>query len=218
MTLPWPLFSLRIRTPIVELRSPTDDDLGPLLDVARGGVHPPDAMPFIVPWTDLTGPAFDHGFLRYYWGARASWSPDDWNLLLAAFVDGHPVGVQSVGASRFGLFRAVKTGSWLGLPHQNRGLGTEMRRAVLHLCFEGLGAEVAYTGAFEGNPASARVSEKLGYTPYGEELHAPRGVVVREQRYRLDRATWSAHRRDDVELLGLDRCLGMFGALPASVP
>ncbi len=213
MALPWPLFALRVRTPTIELRSPTDDDLAALLDVARAGVHPPETMPFIVPWSDRTGPAFDHGFLQYFWGARASWSPDLWNLPLAVLVDGHPVGTQSMTATRFGVFRAVETGSWLGLPWQGRGLGTEMRHAILHLAFAGLGAEVAYTGAFEGNTSSARVTEKLGYTPNGETLCAPRGTVVRQRRYRLDRAAWEARRRDDIELVGLDACRGMFEAM-----
>lgn len=211
MSLPWPLFALRVRTPTIELRSPTDDDLEALIDVARGGVHPPETMPFIVPWTDLEGAAFNQGFLQYFWGARASWSPDRWNLPLAVIVDGHAVGTQSISASRFGLLRAVETGSWIGLPWQGRGLGTEMRHAALHLGFAGLGATVAYTGAFEGNASSARVSEKLGYTPNGEKLHAPRGAVVRERCYRLDRATWQARRRDDIELIGLDECRAMFG-------
>ena len=39
------------------LRSPTDDDLFALLEVARAGVHDPDQMPFAVAWTDLAPPA-----------------------------------------------------------------------------------------------------------------------------------------------------------------
>jgi hypothetical protein len=32
---PWPLFDLRLRTPCLELRLPTDDDLLELMRVAR---------------------------------------------------------------------------------------------------------------------------------------------------------------------------------------
>ena len=41
--------------------------------------------------------------------------------------------------------RTVGTGSWLGRPYQGRGIGKEMRGAVLALAFDGLGAEVAET-------------------------------------------------------------------------
>jgi hypothetical protein len=35
---PWPLFDLRVRTPNLELRLPTDDDLLELARVARAGI------------------------------------------------------------------------------------------------------------------------------------------------------------------------------------
>ena len=90
--------------------------------------------------------------------------------------------------------RTVETGSWLGRPYQRQGIGTEMRAGVLALAFDGLGAEIATSGAVEGNPASRRVSEKLGYEPNGEALLAPRGTPVVEQRYRLTRERWDPDR------------------------
>lgn len=59
------------------------------------------------------------------------------------------------------MLRQVSTASWLGLHHQRQGIGTEMRAAVLHLAFAGLGAVDALSGAFEDNPSSFSVSEKL---------------------------------------------------------
>jgi len=210
MAHPWPLFDLRIRTPHLELRLPTDEDLLKLLEVARAGVHEPGIMPFRVPWTDLPSPEFDHSFLRYMWGTRASWTPTSWHLLLAVCRENLPMGVQELGASDFSTLRTVHTGSWLGRRYQRQGVGTEMRAAVLFLAFEGLGALAAESGALEGNDASARVSAKLGYRPNGESLVAPRGLPVLEHRFRLTRADW---RRDlfPVELMGLDAGLGMFG-------
>ena len=49
----WPLFDLRVRTPRLELRYPSDDDLVALVDLARMGIHPPETMPFSTPWTDV---------------------------------------------------------------------------------------------------------------------------------------------------------------------
>jgi RimJ/RimL family protein N-acetyltransferase len=210
MAHPWPLFELRVRTPRLELRLPTDEDLLTLLEVARAGVHEPGVMPFRVPWTDLPSPEFERSFLRYMWGTRAGWTPTSWHLLLGVFRDGLPLGVQELWASDFPTRRTVHTGSWLGRSYQRQGVGTEMRTAVLFLAFEGLGALAAESGALEGNDASARVSQKLGYRANGESLVAPRGTPVVEHRFRLTREDW---RRDlfPVELAGLDACLGMFG-------
>jgi hypothetical protein len=48
----WPLFDLRVRTPRLEIRFPTDADLYRLNELADLGIHEPSAMPFSIPWTD----------------------------------------------------------------------------------------------------------------------------------------------------------------------
>ncbi len=57
----------------------------------------------------------------------------------------------------------MASGSWLTASAQGRGIGVEMRAAVLHLAFAGLGALEALTSAWEDNVASQRVSLRLGY-------------------------------------------------------
>jgi RimJ/RimL family protein N-acetyltransferase len=210
MSRSWPPFDLLIRTPRLELRVPTDEDVMALLDVAHAGVHAPEQMPFSVPWTDLRPPEFDQSFLGYFWNARASWSTKSWQLPLVVVRDGSAIGVQEVWATDFRTRRTVQTASWLGLCHQGEGVGTEMRAAVLHLAFEGLGALAAESGSLDGNPASARISQKLGYRPNGEGLVAPRGVPVVIHRFLLRRDDW---RRDrfEVTVENLDPCLAMFG-------
>jgi hypothetical protein len=52
----WPLFGLRLRIGDLELRPPSDDDLGELVAVASAGVHAPETMPFLVPWTHNASP------------------------------------------------------------------------------------------------------------------------------------------------------------------
>jgi RimJ/RimL family protein N-acetyltransferase len=86
-----------------------------------------------------------------------------------------------------------------------------MRHGVLAFGFDGLGARIAVSGAFEGNTASERVSEKLGYRVVGEDFHAPRGIPLREQIFELDRETWEAQSRPPVEIDGLEPCLQLFG-------
>jgi len=52
-----PLFALRIRTPWIELRLPTRDELVTFARVAQAGIHPPETRPFWVAWTDAAGEA-----------------------------------------------------------------------------------------------------------------------------------------------------------------
>ncbi len=132
-------------------------------------------------------------------------------LLFGVWSEGRPVGSQDLRAERFSDTRTVESGSWLGRRYQGQGYGTEMRVAVLELGFRGLGAQAAVSGSFEGNIASARVSEKLGYVASGEHFHEPRGVRVREQGFRLERETWLADERPPVEIVGLEPCLPLFG-------
>jgi len=44
------------------------------------------------------------------------------------------------------------------LAHQGQGIGREMREAILHLAFAGLGAQEALSGAFEDNVSSLATS------------------------------------------------------------
>jgi RimJ/RimL family protein N-acetyltransferase len=207
-----PLLRLRLVTPRVELRLPTDDEVVELAHLAEHGVHPPEEMPFYVPWTDGIGrPGFVEDFVEFHRKQRAEWRPDAWNLVLGVWAGADAIGTQAVDAKGFAASRTAETGSWLGQRHQGRGFGTEMRSAVLELLFRGLGALTATSGAIEGNEASARVSGKLGYEPAGETEVAPRGVPVRERRFRLERAAWEAWERIPVELVGLEPCLPLFG-------
>ena len=208
----WPLFGLRIRTPRLELRLPTDDDLPALMAVARAGIHPPDEMPFAVPWTRATGAEFERGFVQHHWMVRGAWSPEDWALNLAAFRDGEPVGSQTLTAAGFATLGVVDTGSWLGQPFQGEGLGKEMRAGVLALAFDGLGARVARSEAFERNPASAGVSRALGYEEDGEDWKVVEGRPRRAQRFRITRERWAARRKLEVALAGLEPCRSLFGA------
>jgi hypothetical protein len=50
----WPLADLRLRTPELELRWPSLNDLDVLAGLAAAGVHDPEVQPFTVAWTDAT--------------------------------------------------------------------------------------------------------------------------------------------------------------------
>ena len=204
-----PLFGLRLRTPRLELRLPTQDELEELREVALAGIHPAEFMPFSVAWTDDPKLA---DFLDYHELRRREWSVDAWHLELAVWLQGEPVGVQHMMGEGFARTRTVGTGSWLGERFQGRGVGTEMRTAVLELAFRGLGAQAARSGAIDGNVASLRVSEKLGYRHVGHSNVAPRGEVVGHADLELRRDAWRPPFA--VELEGLEPCLPLFGLRP----
>jgi RimJ/RimL family protein N-acetyltransferase len=202
-----PLFELRLRTPRLELRLPTRPELEQLREVALAGVHPPDFMPFSIAWTD--DPELSD-FLAFHELRRRDWKPEAWELELGVWCDGELVGTQEVGSERFAETRTVGTGSWLGERFQSRGIGTEMRTAVLELAFRGLGAELARSGALDGNASSLRVSEKLGYRIAGRSTAAPRGVEVPHTDLELRREEWQP--AFPVEIERLEPCLPLFGA------
>lgn len=166
-------------------------------------------MPFLTAWTDGIGkPDFVDQFVGFHYTQRELWQPDEWHFLPAVWADGELAGIQ--GAELTGL-ATVETGSWLGQGFQRQGIGTEMRTAMLALLFDGLGIEVATSGALEGNVASARVSEKLGYEPAGEGVASPRGVPVRNRKFRLTLQRWQSGQYAAVEIDGLEPCLPLFG-------
>jgi RimJ/RimL family protein N-acetyltransferase len=210
----WPLLDLVVRTPRLELRLPREDEFSAIVELVDGGIHDPATMPFFVPWTDLDAGPRAREFAQWMWGHRANWSSDKWTFTAGVFVDGQAVGMQDVGAENFRAVRSVDTGSWLGRAHQGKGIGREMREAVLHLAFAGLGAEEALSGAFEDNIASLATSRAVGYEQNGEARGRRRDGSGRTIRFRLGRDAWERRRRNDIEIMGLAGCLEMFVGSP----
>jgi RimJ/RimL family protein N-acetyltransferase len=207
----WPLFGLTLRTPRLELCLPGLDRLAELADLAAAGVHDPATQPFTAEWTDHPPDEVARRVVQFHWAGWGAWQPANWSLNLVAVADGRVVGTQSLDARDFAVLREAGTGSWLGRSHQGRGLGTEMRSAVLELAFTGLGARFVTSEAFAGNHASYAVSRKLGYADDGVTQHVVRGEPVLGRRLRLGRASWEAARRVPVEIEGLASCREFFG-------
>jgi RimJ/RimL family protein N-acetyltransferase len=210
---PWPLYALRITTPRLELRIPDDEDVVALFAAARAGIHPAGEMPFGIPWTDgLDEPGALERFLSHHWTARGSITVEKWSLPFAVLSEGTVVGVQQLDSEDFAGSRSVSSGSWLTASAQGRGLGVEMRAAVLQLAFAGLGAREAQTSAWIDNPASQRVSLRLGYVHEGQLLLARRGEPTPHLRYRLTRETWQRSHFQGIEIHNLEPCLPLLGA------
>ncbi|MGH9116816.1 MAG: GNAT family N-acetyltransferase [Acidimicrobiales bacterium] len=161
----WPLFDVVVRTPHLELRYPDDDLVVRLAALAAAGVHDPAFMPFSHPWTDRPPGELERGTLQWHWRNRGTWSPAAWTCDFAVMIDAEPVGTQGLNANDFTTLRTFETGSWLGQAHQGRGIGKEMRAAILHFGFAGLGAEFATTGAFDDNDARSASPVPSGIDP-----------------------------------------------------
>jgi RimJ/RimL family protein N-acetyltransferase len=213
----YPLLDVRVSTPALELRMATDDLLDELAELVRAGkthAEPPpydDPMSFYEPDPDVRVARW----LRSIWRRRGEVGPDAWRLYFVVMVDGRPVGEQTLTGVTFAALGTVTTFSWLSTDERGRGLGHEMRAAVLQLAFGGLGAKEASSDAFVDNHGSIAISRGLGYEPNGFEWATRQGEPALLQRWRLTRAAWEHRRRSDIELHHVDACHAL---LPLSDP
>lgn len=216
----FPVFALEVRTPSVTLRFPDDDDLVELAELGAGGVHPPDTMPFTIPWTRVDPPFQLRNTIQFCWQQRLTLQGDVPSITLVTVVDGEIVGTQGLMTASWKGTRTIETGSWLGLGHQGRGIGKEMRVAALHLAFDGFGAERCVTTAYADNRSSIGVTEAIGYRPNGTDLTARDGMPTELVRYTMDRHDFDGIRRDEVEIHGAEAVLDLFGTerVPGAEP
>jgi RimJ/RimL family protein N-acetyltransferase len=148
--------------------------------------------------------------LQHYWSVRARLAEGDWAINFLIRHEGRVIGMQQLSGADFPILREVETGSWLGMRHQGRGFGTEMRAAVLAFAFDHLGAVRARSSAFVDNVASHRVSARLGYRRDGSTWVIRRGQAIEDVRLVLAaedfvRPEWKP------EVEGVDACLPLLG-------
>ena len=132
----WPLFRLRLATDRLELRPPTDDEIAELARVARRGIHGDDVMPFANGWTDYPE-RVGRRFASTY-GPGAGWRIEPGRCRSPSSSTASRFGVEQMKGEAFPKLRTVGTGSWLARAHQRRGIGSEMRAAVLDFTFTAL--------------------------------------------------------------------------------
>jgi RimJ/RimL family protein N-acetyltransferase len=206
--LNYPLLDVRVSTPRLELRGATDELLDQLAEAVRAGKTHADPAPyddpmsFYEPDPDLRVAKW----LRAVWRRRGAVEPDAWRLNFVVMVDGRPVGEQTLSGVQFAALGTVTTFSWLSSDLRARGLGREMREAILHLAFDGLGAKEASSDAFVDNAGSNAISRRLGYRPNGFEWATRRGEPALLNRWRLTRDAWAPRRRDDIRLHDIQAC------------
>ena len=211
----WPLLDLRLRVGELELRPMTEADLLPLAELLPDDVELDPAAtryPGLPEAVNRRVIGFQH-----YWKSYGSWSSDRWRLAFCVRAGGELVGVQELEAADFAALRTVYSSSHLIGSARGRGIGRQMRRAVLALAFGPLVAEEAISWAWQDNHASLAVSRALGYLPNGESRHRRGGGVDTMVYLRLSRADWlagagaSGGGASGVVIEGVEPCLPYFG-------
>lgn len=202
----YPPLQIRVRTPRLELVGASDERLAELAPLVRDGKVFAEPAPYDDPMSfyESDPDVRVSRWLQSVWRGRGRFSPAEFRLAFAVIVDGEPVGMQDLIAEKFDTCGTFATFSWLSTDVRGRGLGTEMRSALLHLAFAGLEARVAGSDAFVDNVGSNRVSENLGYEHNGVEWDIRRGEPGLIQRWRLTREAWETRRRNDIDLTGVD--------------
>jgi RimJ/RimL family protein N-acetyltransferase len=202
LTSLWPAAGVRVRAGDLELRWIDDGLLAEVAELASRGVHDDGEMPFIFPWTRGTPEEVARSVVAFQWASRAQIGADEVRLELCALLDGRPVGVQGASGSQWRVLREVETGSWLGREHQGKGVGKRMRALMLHLLFEGLGAEHVTSAAFADNVRSNAVSIATGYLADGQKRVVREGASAIQNRFRMTRDHWLTLREQHAALLG----------------
>ena len=189
----WPLFDLVVTTPRLTLRY-IDDALGvELATLAAAGIHDPAWMPFAHAVDGRTLARARAQRVAFYWRHTGRHVvPSRGTSSSRRSSRGTVVGTTNLIADGFPVERTFETGSWLGRPHQGRGLGTEMRVATLHLGFLALDALDGDDRRLRRQPASLGVTRKLGYEPNGVEAHDRRGALAEIHRFRMTRDSTSS--------------------------
>ena len=196
----WPLHGLVLTTPDLVLRAMTEADALALAAVA------PDDLVF-----DPERPSVGHDVEQSYWRHMGLWRTDSWVLAFTVVHQGEPVGVQALEGKHFAVRRVVDSYSWLVRDARGRGIGKQMRAAVLELAFRGLGATHAVSEAYEDNAASLGVSHALGYNDNGVAVERRDGKdeTVMMQHLMLRAEEWTPPFPVTIE--GLEPCLPLFG-------
>ncbi len=206
----WPIFGLRIGVEGISLRHVRESDLPTLAAVQPVDYeHDPGHEPF-----EGVNLAEHRRRLAYqgYWRSVGNWSPQAWCLDFLVERGGQLLGVQSLEAEGFKTFGTVDSGSWLVGAARGQGVGKAMRRAVLGLAFDHLGARAAVTSARQDNIASLTISRHLGYRDNGVSLTNGGSGPIELQHLRLTASEWANSRLGvGVEVIGLDACSPWFG-------
>ena len=192
--------AVRIRVGDVMLRVPNTNEVAAIAAVAGDGVHPPDYMPFSVPWTDTSSDERARNIETWITQRITAISPGSWTFVAGVWRSNRWVGSTNLFASNFAATRAVSTGSWLGVQFQGQGTGKLMRAGLLAYAFENLKCETAQSEVFVDNLASRAVNESAGYVVVGTREVERRGKPAEILQFELSKQQWRESARIEVQV------------------
>ncbi|HVP44352.1 MAG TPA: GNAT family N-acetyltransferase [Terriglobales bacterium] len=113
-----------------------------------------------------------------------------YSFAITLFASGELCG--AVGLHPDAVHPRAELGYWIGVPYWGRGYATEAARAVLDFGFRELKLQRIFAHHFEGNPASARVLQKLGMKHEGcSRQHIKKwGELLDLENYGILRSEW----------------------------
>ena len=206
--LAWPLHGIHLRTADLDLTVMTEADLPTLCSLLPDDL---ELNPHATTYAGLDDRANRRAVLvQGYWRALGLWSPDDWALPFVVRSAGEVVGAQWLEGPDWRADHLVDSSSWLVPAARGRGLGKQMRAAVLALAFGPLGADAAVSSAVVDNAASLGVSRALGYRETHRSVLEHSGETL--QHVRLERAAWErSGQAHEVVIAGATPALPLFG-------
>jgi RimJ/RimL family protein N-acetyltransferase len=205
----WPLLDLRLTSGDLELAPLVEADLAEVVRLLPADLElNPAATRFAVDESTHRGVVVH----QEYWRSYGTWTTQAWRFHLAVRRDGQLLGLQELEGNEFPRLRTVDTSSWVVEAARGAGFGKAMRRAVLALAFDHLGARAAITSAWHDNHASLGVSRSLGYRPNGESLLARGDGVDTLVHLRMTLDDWrAAGGAPAVTVTGVREALPLFG-------
>ncbi|KAF0232196.1 MAG: 50S ribosomal protein [Beijerinckiaceae bacterium] len=116
--------------------------------------------------------------------------PEDYRVIEMEGMVVGGIGMRHDPVSRLQSGSGLQVGYWLGEPFWGKGVMSEAVRALVSDVFSDKAVPALYSGIFEGNHASLRIQEKLGFvvdgkammfsTPWQKELPHLNTVLTRE--------------------------------------
>ena len=205
----WPLHGIRLRTADLDLQVMTEADLPTLWSVLPDDVG---MNPHATTYAGLDGRANRSAIIaQAYWRALGVWSPDDWALPFVVRSGGEVVGAQWLEGPDWRADRTVDSSSWLVAPARGRGLGKQMRAAVLALAFGPLRADAAVSSAVVDNAVVPRrlAGPRLPrHAPLGARALGGDAAARASRARRRGRASGQAR---EVVIAGVSPALPLFG-------
>lgn len=208
---PHPMSELSLACDQVEMRPLAPADRGAFEALLRGGIHPPDYMPFASPWSRDTPENLAAGIAYTAGQVAADCRCDDYVLQFAVRRAGDLVGMQQTRVTGPPGRAVGAVGYWLGTAFQGRGIGTLSQAMMCAVFLDHLGVPTLTSSIFADNAPSLASARKVGFTPTGAAQLVRDGEPVPVIHLVLTAATFNRSAAPGVRFAGLAQARRFLG-------